>query len=251
MNLKKIGIALTLLAFAMTSTVALAESNDERNQDKKQNSIQKIEESARKKIEKIEQDMSRKGNYQPIILEVGPKGKALIRGKVESLSTTTASTTGVIVVKSWGGSWTINVYQDTEMAGGNRTLSNFKVGDYVGARGQIDPNKALTIDATVVRNWSNNGENRVEKIEDKKDKKIEDRMNNGVDIKRNDEVPTAFVPAISAEKAKLLALVALPGKTVVKIELHLEEGKIVWSVGFSDKKRVDIDATTGAVVRIK
>ncbi len=243
MNLKKIGVGLMALTFALSGTVVLAETGSDKDQ-KKTNIIQKIEESARKKIEKVESEMIRRGEYQPIILEVGPKGKALIRGKIESISTTTGSTTGVLKLKSWGGSWTVNVYSDTEVAGNNRTLNGWKVGDYVGARGQIDPDKTLTIDATVVRNWSNAGEVRIQKIEDKTEKKIEK-------VERSDDVPSTFVPAITAEKAKELALIALPGKTIIKVELDKEEGKIVWSVRFDGERRVDIDATTGAVVRVK
>lgn len=204
--------------------------------------IQKIEESAKKKIEKIESDMIRRADSQPIILEVGPKGKALIRGKIESISSSTASTTGSLVVKSWGGSWTINVYSDTEIAGNNRTLVGYKVGDYVGARGQIDPNKPLTIDATVVRNWTNNGEVRIQKVEDNKDRKIEK-----LEDKKN---ATSTPPVtISADRARELALIAFPGKTITKVELKTEEGKIVWSVRFSDDKKIYIDAKTGATVK--
>lgn len=208
--------------------------------------IQKIEESARKKIEKIESDMIRRADSQPIILEVGPKGKALIRGKVESISSSTASTTGSLVIKSWGGSWTINVYSDTEIAGNNRTLIGYKVGDYVGARGQIDPNKPLTIDATVIRNWSNNGEIKIKKIEDKRDDKIE-----RIEDRRNSTSTASTTGAtISIEKAKELALIAFPGKTVTKVELKFEEGKLVWSIKLSDEKKIYIDAKTGVTVKI-
>ncbi len=242
MNLKKISAFFLVVAFALTSTAAFAETGSE---NKNKNFIQKIEETAKKRIEKIEGEMVRRGEYQPIILEVGPKGKALIRGKIESISTTTGSTTGKIMVKSWGGSWTVNIYQDTEIAGNNRSLTGWKVGDYVGARGQIDPDKTLTVDATVVRNWSNNGEVRIQKIEDKTEKKIEKVL------ERDSDVPSTFVPTISAEKAKELALIALPGKVVIKIQLDMEEGKVVWAVRFDGDRRVDIDATTGVVVRVK
>ena len=59
---------------------------------KSDDKIQKVEESARKKIEKIESDMLRRADSQPIILEVGPKGKALIRGKIESISSSMSLT---------------------------------------------------------------------------------------------------------------------------------------------------------------
>lgn len=246
MNFKKIGVGLMALTFALSGTVVLAETGSGK-EEKKMNFIQKIEESAWKKIEKVESEMIRRGEYQPIILEVGPKGKALIRGKIESISTTTGSTTGVLKLKSWGGSWTVNVYSDTEVAGNNRTLNGWKVGDYVGARGQIDPDKTLTIDATVVRNWTNGGEVRIQKIEDKAEKKIEKIEK----VERDSDVPSTFVPTVSAEKAKELALIALPGKTIIKVQLDMEGGKVVWSVRFDGDRRVDIDATTGAVVRIK
>lgn len=67
----------------------------------------------------------------------------------------------------------------------------------------------------------------------------------------DDNLPANTSTVISADKAKEVAQAAQPGKTITKIELEMEEGKLVFSVRFSDKSRVDVDATTGAVVRTK
>lgn len=215
--------------------------------------IKKVEDSAQKKIQRLEQELARKIDSRPMMLEVGPKGKALLRGTIQSVSSSTSSTTGSIVVKTWGGNWTVVVYPDTEIVPKGNFPGGFQVGDYIGVRGQIDPDKTLTVDATVLRNWSRVVTIQTQKIEDKKKeeiKKLEDRLSN-IKNERDGSVPANFVPTISADKARELALVALPGKTIVKVQLSNEEGKVVWKVQFSEDKRVDVDATTGAIVRIK
>lgn len=237
---RNIAIMLALFTILGVSSAVFAESNSGGSKSEKK--IEKIEEQAKKKIQRIEDELVRRGNNQPIILEVGPKGKALIRGKIESVSTSTASSTGSITVKSWGGSWKINVYSDTEVIPKGSFPENFKVGDYVGARGQIDLDKSLTIDATVLRNWSR-GEVWTQKVEDKKIELINK-------VERNSNVPAGFVATISADKARTIALGAHTG-TIAKLELSLEEGKVVWNVRFTDNVRVEVDATTGSVVRIK
>lgn len=62
-------------------------------------------------------------------------------------------------------------------------------------------------------------------------------------------IPAAFKPAIDFTKARDLAKAQKPGGTVRKIHLQMENGKVVYSVRFTDNARIDIDATTGAVVR--
>jgi uncharacterized membrane protein YkoI len=62
-------------------------------------------------------------------------------------------------------------------------------------------------------------------------------------------IPAGFVAGISVDQAKATAQGTLPGKTVKKVELEPEEGVMVYSVRFTDGSRVDVNATTGAVVR--
>jgi hypothetical protein len=62
------------------------------------------------------------------------------------------------VVKSWGGKWTVRVGANTQIlpkiTGGTSDLSGFKVGDFVGVQGKTVDSPDWTIDATLVRNWT-------------------------------------------------------------------------------------------------
>lgn len=62
-------------------------------------------------------------------------------------------------------------------------------------------------------------------------------------------IPAGFVAGITVDQAKATAQGTLPGKTVKKVELEPENGVMVYSVRFTDDSRVDVNATTGAVVR--
>lgn len=62
-------------------------------------------------------------------------------------------------------------------------------------------------------------------------------------------IPTGFEAAISFDKAREIALTQKPNGVIRKIELEVEEGKVVYSVRFTDDARIDIDATSGAIVR--
>jgi hypothetical protein len=95
--------------------------------------------------------MSVSGNQQ-MVLEVGPKGNVLLRGVVDSVGLERVNSNSIIV-KSWGGSWIINISSDTKLMPGT-DLSQFKVGDFVGVQGMVSQNSAWTIDATLVRNWN-------------------------------------------------------------------------------------------------
>ena len=75
-------------------------------------------------------------------LEVGPRGRVLIRGFVGSVGTDS------VTVKSWGGSWKVM------SAGTTADLSKFNVGDYVGAIGTISTSEDWTIDAKILLNHS-------------------------------------------------------------------------------------------------
>ncbi len=82
-------------------------------------------------------------------LEVGPKGRALIRGNVESVGV------DYVMIKSWGGAWKVKVTASSEIlpnvGGGLADLTKYAVGDYVGAQGTVSTTDAWTINATVIR----------------------------------------------------------------------------------------------------
>jgi hypothetical protein len=83
---------------------------------------------------------------QPI-LQVGATGDALLRGTIASIST------GVITVTSWGGTWTVNVAPGTQaLPGGD--ITQFKVGDFLGVHGAVSQTANLTINATLIRDWT-------------------------------------------------------------------------------------------------
>jgi len=90
--------------------------------------------------------------HQPVVVQIGPEGRTLLRGTVDSLGTDS------IVVKSWGGKWTVRVGANTQIlpkiTGGVSDLSGFKAGDFVGVQGKTADSPDWTIDATLVRNWT-------------------------------------------------------------------------------------------------
>lgn len=64
-------------------------------------------------------------------------------------------------------------------------------------------------------------------------------------------LPVGFKPAVTLETALNTAKSQRTGKAVEKVELEVEDGIVVYSVRFSDDGRVEIDATTGSVLRIR
>ncbi len=85
---------------------------------------------------------------QQMILEVGPRGKVLLRGTIESVSATS------LTVKSWGGSWIVNVPTTAEVLPKGSPLSSFQSGDFVGVQGTVSQTSSWTVDATLVRDWT-------------------------------------------------------------------------------------------------
>jgi len=113
-----------------------------------------------------------------MVLEVGPKGRALIRGNIESVGV------DYVMIKSWGGLWKIKVASGTEiiprLLGNTTDLAKFAVGDYVGAQGTISTTENWTINATVVRDRTEHKEMKEERKNNEKelhDKQKEDRKN--------------------------------------------------------------------------
>jgi len=78
--------------------------------------------------------------------------------------------------------------------------------------------------------------------------KVTKQVRAPAEVEKDDSLPAHFTAAISFEKAREVALKQKPGGIVRKIELETEGGKVVYSVRFTDDSRVDVDATTGAVV---
>jgi uncharacterized membrane protein YkoI len=64
-------------------------------------------------------------------------------------------------------------------------------------------------------------------------------------------IPAGFAPTLTFADARRIALETKPGGVIAKMHLQSEAGKVVYSVRFTDQARVDIDATTGKVVRTK
>lgn len=85
---------------------------------------------------------------QQMVLHVEANGKVLLRGTVDAVST------NALTIKSWGGDWTINVPASAEVLPAAATLANFKVGDFVGVQGLVNQSAAWTVDATLVRDWT-------------------------------------------------------------------------------------------------
>jgi len=70
-------------------------------------------------------------------------------------------------------------------------------------------------------------------------------------VEMDESIPAGFVAGISLQQARDIAAAQRPGKTITKIEFDVEEGKVVYSVRFSDDGRVDVNASDGSVVRVK
>jgi uncharacterized membrane protein YkoI len=71
------------------------------------------------------------------------------------------------------------------------------------------------------------------------------------EFETDESVPAGFVAGITLQQAREIAAVQRPDKTITKIELESEEGKVVYSVRFADGGRVDVNATDGSVVRVR
>lgn len=87
------------------------------------------------------------------------------------------------------------------------------------------------------------------------DAKTGAQVTNVKDDDENDDedevIPADFKPGITLEQARQTAQDKRPGKVIVKVELENEHGVVVYNVRFSDDGRVEVNATDGAVVRVK
>ena len=64
-------------------------------------------------------------------------------------------------------------------------------------------------------------------------------------------LPAAFKPAITLQTAVQTAKEKRSGIAISKVELEVEDGIVVFSVRFSDGGRVDVDALTGEILRLR
>ncbi len=85
---------------------------------------------------------------QRMVLQVGPAGKVLLRGTLDSVSATS------ITVKSWGGDWTVNVPSSAQVLPQGDALLSFQKGDFVGVQGTVNQSGSWMIDATLIRDWT-------------------------------------------------------------------------------------------------
>lgn len=77
-------------------------------------------------------------------------------------------------------------------------------------------------------------------------------IRSGVASEKTSEVlPTDLSTGITFARALEIARAEKPGGKVYKIELEHEAGVLVYSVRFSDKARVDVNAQNGVIVRTK
>ena len=84
----------------------------------------------------------------PMVLQIGPKGAVLLRGTIDSVSS------GSVTVKSWGGDWTVNVPASASVLPQGTALSDMKQGDFVGVQGTVDSTANFTVDAKLIRDWT-------------------------------------------------------------------------------------------------
>lgn len=122
--MKKIGIALGIVGFLATAGVAFAQTTTTATTPKVASTAQQM------------------------MLQVGPAGKVLLRGTIDSVSA------GSVTVKSWGGDWTVNVPTTASMLPQGTALASFKTGDFVGVQGAIDQTASWTVKATLIRDWT-------------------------------------------------------------------------------------------------
>jgi len=113
---------------------------------------------------KMEKSMDAISRPKPMIVEIGPAGKTILRGTVKTVDANS------LTVASWGGDWTINISSDTKVVP-ETDLSKFKAGDFVGVQGSVNKGAAWTVNARLVRNWTERKEEKADKKEEKTNKK--------------------------------------------------------------------------------
>ena len=86
--------------------------------------------------------------YQPpMIVQINANGGITLRGNIAAIAANN------LTVKSWGGSWSINILPSTNFMPG-KDMSQFQIGDFVGVQGSMNQSSPWDIDATLVRDWT-------------------------------------------------------------------------------------------------
>lgn len=71
------------------------------------------------------------------------------------------------------------------------------------------------------------------------------------DDDKTDDLPKSFNSTITISKAFEIAKNKNPNGTIKQIELEVEDGKVVFSIKFTDGTKVIVDAESGNIVKIK
>ena len=99
----------------------------------------------------------------PVMVSINPNGSVLLRGSIESVGTDS------LVIKSWGGSWTVKITGSTKILSRNGALSAFEVGSFAGVLGSIAQDGSFTVNAEIVRAWGQRSDNDKDGIPDAQD----------------------------------------------------------------------------------
>ncbi|MBI2409703.1 hypothetical protein HYV30_01525 [Candidatus Kaiserbacteria bacterium] len=104
------------------------------------------------------------GNFPPMIVSIDRTGSVLLRGIAMPMATSSATTatTSAFTVNSWGGMWTVRMSAGTQVLpaglgniiGPSGLPAGITTGDFIGLIGTVAPGEPLTIDATLVRDWT-------------------------------------------------------------------------------------------------
>lgn len=114
----------------------------------------------------------------PVVLTVNQTGGILMRGEIDSMND------GSLVIKSWGGNWVIKISQSTEIISQNKSLSDFKAGDFIGVSGAVIQGEPYTITADIIRLWGVFADNDKDGIPDVQDQNDDnDNLMDSQDIK--------------------------------------------------------------------
>ncbi|MBI3633210.1 MAG: hypothetical protein HY226_02875 [Candidatus Vogelbacteria bacterium] len=106
---------------------------------------------------------------QPMVLQIEPKGNALLRGTIDSIASSS------LVGKSWGGNWTVNFSSSTKLMPND--IAQFKAGDFIGVQGIVNQASPWTIDATIIRNKVPGPKNSQDNQEDRGQNKPKENEN--------------------------------------------------------------------------
>lgn len=99
----------------------------------------------------------------PVMISINPNGNALLRGTIASVGIDS------LVIKSWGGNWTVKVTSATQISSPTHILSDFKVGDFAGVLGSVVEDGSFIINAEIIRVWGQRPDNDKDGIADNQD----------------------------------------------------------------------------------